>query len=88
MTYVSRNHLNNLLSPQRVADRWHEITTTADRFMGYEGFRKRNDSAVTDRDIVAGYGHAGYPMFMAYFPSVGSQTYARVRLPWAAGFPV
>ncbi len=64
--YVSRNHLRNLDSAEAVALHWKKVIETADHYMGYGPFRKRGESALSDRDIIAGGGHAGYPVMMAY----------------------
>jgi hypothetical protein len=64
--YVSRNQLQNVTSAEAVAQHWKEVIETADDLMGYTAHRKRGESALSDRDILAGYGHAGYPVMMAY----------------------
>lgn len=69
VAYASRRALSTVTNAQWVAEHWRDAMATADRHMGYEAFRRRGESALTDRDIVAGYGHAGYPVMMAYWDS-------------------
>lgn len=64
--YVSRAQLQQVTKPTAVAQHWKNVIETADYYMGYAGFRKRGEAAMTDRDISAGGGHAGYPVVMAY----------------------
>ncbi len=66
VAYVSRAQLQDVASAEAVALHWKEVMETADHYMGYTAFRKRGESALSDRDIVAGGGHAGYPVMMAY----------------------
>lgn len=64
--YVSRAKLQGVSSAEAVAQHWKKVMQTADNNMGYAAYRKRGESALSDRDIVAGGGHAGYPVMMAY----------------------
>lgn len=64
--YVSRAQLQKVSNPTAVAQHWKNAVETSDFYMGYGAFRKRGESALSDRDIVAGGGHAGYPVMMAY----------------------
>ena len=64
--YVSRAQLQNVTSAEAVALHWKNVIETADDLMGYTNYRKRGEAALCDRDIVAGYGHAGWPVMMAY----------------------
>lgn len=64
--YVSRRHLQNVASAEAVATHWKTVMETADHYMGYGEFRKRGESALSDIDILAGGGHAGFPVMMAY----------------------
>ncbi|WP_367873266.1 M60 family metallopeptidase [Luteolibacter sp. Populi] len=64
--YVSRTKLQGVTSAEAVAQHWKKVMETADDRMGYTAFRKRGESALSDRDILAGGGHAGYPVMMAY----------------------
>ena len=64
--YVSRAKLQSVTSAEAVALHWKSVIETADDRMGYTAFRKRGESALSDRDIVAGGGHAGWPVMMAY----------------------
>ena len=64
--YVSRAKLQEVTSAEAVALHWKAVLETADDKLGYTAFRKRGESALCDRDILAGYGHAGYPVMMAY----------------------
>jgi hypothetical protein len=64
--YVSRAKLQGVSSAEAVAQHWKKVMQTADSKMGYAAFRKRGESALSDRDIIAGGGHAGYPVMMAY----------------------
>jgi hypothetical protein len=64
--YVSRAKLQSVTSAEAVAQHWKKVMQTADDRMGYTAFRKRGESALSDRDILAGGGHAGYPVMMAY----------------------
>jgi len=66
VAYVSRAQLQKVTSAEAVALHWKKVMDSADHFMGYGAFRKRGESALSDRDIVAGGGHAGYPVLMAY----------------------
>jgi hypothetical protein len=63
--YVARQHLQTLSDPNAVMAHWTRVIATADRYMGYQG-RKRGEAALCDRQIVAGFGHDGYPVMMAY----------------------
>ncbi len=64
--YVSRTQLQKVTSAEAVAQHWKKVMQTADSKMGYAAWRKRGESALSDRDIIAGGGHAGYPVMMAY----------------------
>lgn len=64
--YVSRAKLQAVTSAEAVAQHWKSVIETADDRMGYTAYRKRGESALSDRDIVAGGGHAGWPVMMAY----------------------
>ncbi len=64
--YVSRKHLQNVSSAEAVAQHWKQVMEKADHYMGYAEHRRRGEAALTDIDIVAGYGHAGWPVMMAY----------------------
>ena len=64
--YVSRARLQAVGSAEAVAQHWKKVMEVADDRMGYTAFRKRGESALSDRDILAGGGHAGYPVMMAY----------------------
>lgn len=63
--FVSRRHLLNVNEPNKVIGHWDRVMRTADEFMGYSG-RKREEAAISDRQITVGSGHAGYPFLMAY----------------------
>lgn len=67
--YLSRTQLQKVTSAETVALHWKNVIETSDHFMGYTAFRKRGESALSDRDISAGGGHAGYPVMMAYWDS-------------------
>jgi hypothetical protein len=64
--YVSRAKLQSVTSAEAVAQHWKNVIETADDRMGYTAYRKRGEAALSDRDIVAGGGHAGWPVMMAY----------------------
>jgi hypothetical protein len=64
--YVPREILQKVERPEAVAKYWQKAVDTADEYMGYAKWRRRGEAMLTDRDIVAGYGHAGYPVMMAY----------------------
>lgn len=64
--YFSRTQLQAMEDPAKVASYWHQAVKTADAFLGYAPWRRRGESMLIDRDIAVGYGHAGYPVMMAY----------------------
>lgn len=64
--YVPREILQTIDHPQPIAEYWQKVVETADEFMGYAKWRRRGEAMLTDRDITVGYGHAGYPVMMAY----------------------
>jgi hypothetical protein len=47
--------------------------------MGYAKWRRRGEAMLTDRDITVGYGHAGYPVMMAYAAENGEGPSALVE---------
>ena len=63
--YVSRGALQGVSVPTVPMNHWGDAIATADFYMGYLR-RYREEAGKTDRDIVAGGGHAGYPFVMAY----------------------
>ena len=65
-SYLPRSVLTKTDDPERIARYWQQVIETADRYLGYADWRKRGEGGYTDRDISAGYGHAGYPVVMAY----------------------
>ena len=67
--YLSRTQLQQVTSAEAVALHWKSVMDNSDYYMGYGAFRKRGESALSDRDILAGGGHAGYPVMMAYWDS-------------------
>jgi hypothetical protein len=69
--YVPREILQKVERPEEVAKYWQRVMDTSDEFMGYAKWRRRGEAMLTDRDIVAGYGHAGYPVMMAYAAEKG-----------------
>jgi hypothetical protein len=64
--YVPRDILQTVDDAESVAKYWQRVVETSDEFLGYTKWRRRGEAMITDRDIVAGYGHAGYPVIMAY----------------------
>lgn len=64
--YVSRRHLQNVGSAEAVALHWKKVMETGDELMGYGPHRRRGEAALSDIDIIAGGGHAGWPVMMAY----------------------
>ena len=64
--YIPREILQTVEDAESVAKYWQRVVETADEFLGYAKWRRRGEAMITDRDIVAGYGHAGYPVIMAY----------------------
>ncbi len=64
--YFSREQLNAMEHPDEIAQYWHKAVELADHFLGYATWRKRGESMLVDRDVSVGYGHAGYPVMMAY----------------------
>ncbi len=64
--YFSRAQLQTLDAPEKIASYWHDAVATADHFLGYAPWRRRGESMLVDRDLFVGYGHAGYPVMMAY----------------------
>jgi hypothetical protein len=64
--YIPREILQKVENPEAVARYWQTVVDTADEYMGYAKWRRRGEAMLTDRDLVAGYGHAGYPVMMAY----------------------
>ncbi len=65
-SYVRREALQKLNDPESVARYWQRVISTADKYLGYSHWRRHGEAGYTDRDISAGYGHAGYPVVMAY----------------------
>lgn len=65
-SYLARSVLRQLDDPEAVARYWQTVMSTADRYLGYGDWRRHGEGGYTDRDISAGYGHAGYPVVMAY----------------------
>jgi len=65
-SYLSRSVLAKIDDPERVARYWQSVMSAADKYLGYGDWRKRGEGAYTDLDISVGYGHAGYPVVMAY----------------------
>ena len=63
--YVSRDALLGVSDPTVPMNHWGNVIATSDHYMGYLR-RFREEAGKTDRDIVAGGGHAGYPVVMAY----------------------
>ena len=63
--YVSRGALLGVGDPAVVVNHWGNAVSNADFYMGYLR-RFREEAGKTDRDIIAGGGHAGYPVVMAY----------------------
>ena len=63
--YVSRGALQNVPDATVVVNHWGNTISNADFYMGYLR-RFREEAGKTDRDIIAGGGHAGYPVVMAY----------------------
>ncbi len=64
--YVPREILQTVDDAESVAKYWQRVVETADEFLGYTKWRRRGEAMITGRDIVAGYGHAGCPVIMAY----------------------
>jgi hypothetical protein len=64
--YFSSDFLRTEEHPEAIAKYWQAVVETADTILGYGAWRKRAESMLTDRDISVGYGHAGYPVLMAY----------------------
>lgn len=64
--YFSAEELRKMEHPEAVAKYWQNVVDTADRVLGYSKWRRRGESMLVDRDIFVGYGHAGYPVMMAY----------------------
>ena len=64
--YFPSRFLQTEEHPETIAKYWQTVVDTADTFLGYEAWRRRPESMLTDRDISVGYGHAGYPVLMAY----------------------
>lgn len=64
--YFRRDILNQLENPESVATYWQKVVDTADTVLGYSRWRKRGEAMLTDRELFAGYGHAGFPVEMAY----------------------
>ncbi len=63
--YISRGALQGVSDPTVPMNHWGNAISTADFYMGYLR-RFREEAGKTDRDIIAGGGHAGYPFVMAY----------------------
>jgi Peptidase M60, enhancin and enhancin-like/N-terminal domain of M60-like peptidases/Cadherin domain/Bacterial Ig domain/PA14 domain len=63
--YVSRDALQGVADPTVPMNHWGNVIATSDHYMGYLR-RFREEAGKTDRDIIAGGGHAGYPFVMAY----------------------
>ncbi|KAL6074672.1 hypothetical protein QOT17_004067 [Balamuthia mandrillaris] len=78
IAYAPRAALQALDAPQKVADFWQKVMDTADYYMGYDKYRKRGEAAMGDWNIVAGYGHAGFPVMMMY--GDGSETVKEIRM--------
>lgn len=64
--YFSRAQFEAMENPEKVASYWHNVVGMADRYLGYAAWRRRAESMLVDRDVFVGYGHAGYPVMMAY----------------------
>lgn len=64
--YFSGDELRRMEHPEEVGKYWQRVVDTADRVLGYAKWRRRGESMLVDRDIYVGYGHAGYPVMMAY----------------------
>jgi hypothetical protein len=64
--YFSAEELRRMEHPEEVGKYWQSVVETADRVLGYGKWRRRGESMLVDRDIYVGYGHAGYPVMMAY----------------------
>ncbi len=64
--YFPRNQLVVMEDPQKIAGYWQQVVELSDQFLGFGSWRKRGEAMLTDRDISVGYGHAGYPVMMAY----------------------
>lgn len=64
--YFPATFLRKEEHPEGIAKYWQSVVETADKYLGYAAWRKRAESMLTDRDIAVGYGHAGYPVMMAY----------------------
>lgn len=77
--FIPRSVLQGVEKPEAVAEYWQRVVDTADEYMGYAKWRKRGEAMLTDRDIVAGYGHAGYPVMMAYAHEKGEGPAALVE---------
>lgn len=65
-SYLSRKVLSQIEDPESIAKYWQTVMATADKYLGYRDWRKHGEGGYTDRDISAGFGHAGYPVVMAY----------------------
>jgi hypothetical protein len=64
--YFPAEELRRMEHPEEVGKYWLNVVDTADRVLGYGKWRRRGESMLVDRDIYVGYGHAGYPVMMAY----------------------
>ena len=64
--YFPSEFLRTEEHPEAIAKYWQTVVETADTFLGYGAWRRRPESMLTDRDVSIGYGHAGYPVLMAY----------------------
>ncbi|RFC43444.1 MAG: enhancin and enhancin-like [Verrucomicrobia bacterium] len=64
--YFPSDFLRTLEHPEAVATYWQRVLDTADTILGYSAWRRRGESMLVDRDVVVGYGHAGYPVMMGY----------------------
>ena len=80
--YFPSDFLRTLTHPEPIAKYWQNVVDISDTILGYTAWRKRGESMLVDRDIVVGYGHAGYPVMMAYgAESVENQTALAIRGP-------
>lgn len=77
--YVPREVLQRIEHPAAVAEYWKRVVDLADEYMGYGKWRRRGEAMLTDRDITVGYGHAGYPVMMAYAAESGDGPAALVE---------
>jgi hypothetical protein len=64
--YFPADFLRTLEHPEAVATYWQRVVDTSDTILGYSAWRRRGEAMLVDRDVVVGYGHAGYPVMMGY----------------------